>query len=62
MGHSIKFTLVKSARGSGGDRYEGILESEDRPMVIYIPQSISRKGGTPVKILEIEIRPIFLRT
>jgi hypothetical protein len=54
--HKLIFILTRPARGIGGDRYETHIEGEDRPMVIYIPQPISREGGTSAaKELEITI-------
>ena len=47
----IEFTLKRVARSRGGDRYEAFIEGEDRPMVIYVPQYISRPEGQPLKKL-----------
>lgn len=43
MKTELVFKLTKPARKKGGDRYEAEIEVEDRPMVIYVPQSISRE-------------------
>lgn len=45
-------TLVRNAKGKGGDRYEGRIPGEERNMVIYVPQTISRKSGIPAKSLQ----------
>ena len=51
----LNFILTRPAKKSGGDRYEH--GSKDAPdfMVIYIPQTISRKEGTIQK----EITVVF---
>ena len=51
----LNFKLVRPAKSSGGDRYEHLTKGNDKWMVVYIPQSISRKGGSPVKELNITI-------
>lgn len=60
METKIRFKLVKEAKSSGGDRYESekIPQGETRPMTVYVPQSISRAGGSPCTILEISIEPV----
>ena len=45
MQEKLNFVLVQPARKSGGDKYEGNVEGEDRPFAIYVPQSISREAG-----------------
>ena len=52
----ITFHLIKAARKSGGDRYEADVEGEERPVVFYFPQSISRAGGTIRRTIELEIK------
>lgn len=55
MNITLTFTLVKAARGSGGDRYEAPLK-DDRSFVIYVPQDFSRgSSGVPAKILDITL-------
>ena len=53
----LNFKLVRPAKSSGGDRYEYLTKGNDKWMVVYIPQSISRgeRGGSPVKELNITI-------
>ncbi len=52
----LNFSLVKRAKASGGDRYEAKVNSEDdKPMVIYIPQSISREGSITKQQLGVTI-------
>jgi len=55
----VKFQLTRPARSKGGDRYEGNLVGKERPMVIYIPQEISRaiKGQVIAKQIEITFNP-----
>lgn len=45
MKHTIELELVKMARKSGGDRYEGEFQGND--YVQYIPQNISRPNNRP---------------
>lgn len=53
----LTFHLIKTASKSGGDRYEAGIEGEDRPFVVYFPQSISRfLDAVPRKTIEIEIK------
>ena len=52
----ITFKLARTAKKAGGDRYEATIPSEAKPMVVYVPQSISRQGSTaPAKELTITI-------
>jgi len=51
----LTFKLVRPAKKSGGDRYEHGKEGEPDWMVIYVPQSISRKEGNPKGSLEVTI-------
>lgn len=50
----IKLKLLKPARKSGGDRYEGKTPTTGEILSIYFPQSISR-ATTGVPAPEIEI-------
>ena len=43
----LNFKLARPARKNGGDRYEAELERNEKPFIIYIPQSLSRTAGTP---------------
>ncbi|MCD6435966.1 MAG: hypothetical protein J7L15_06215 [Clostridiales bacterium] len=47
--------LTRPAKAKGGDRYETILENETNPLVIYLPQSITRIGNTPYQELNMTI-------
>ena len=49
------FKLTRPAKSSGGDRYEHGTKDDEDFMVIYVPQSISRKGGEIKKELKVEI-------
>lgn len=42
---SLKFKLTRPAKSGGGDRYEHGVKDDENFMVIYIPQSISRKDA-----------------
>ncbi len=56
----IKLTLklTRPAKSRGGDRYEAMLEEEDKPLVIYLPQSITRKfSGQPMEEFEMALEP-----
>lgn len=44
----LEMKLTRPAKSRGGDRYECQLVGEDRPLVIYFPQFISRPKGVPV--------------
>jgi hypothetical protein len=57
MTTKLTLTLAQAARKTGGDKYETDIEGETRPMSIYIPQSISRAGGTPATKLDLTIEP-----
>ena len=50
---TINFKLEREAKKQGGDRYTGNVDGEERPMVVYIPQTISRPDGDPIKTLAI---------
>ena len=52
--HKILVSLERQARKKGGDRYEGTVPGEVRPLVLYIPQYISRaKDGTPFLTIQV---------
>ena len=60
METTIRFLLTRPARARGGDRYEAKLAGEDKPMVVYIPQQISRDDNSvPYPGLEISITPLI---
>jgi len=52
MNTTIRFTLEKPARKSGGDKY---VASDHEDFSIYVPQKISRTAGEPAKKLLITI-------
>ena len=47
--------LTRPAKSKGGDRYESEMEGQDKPFVIYLPQSFTRKNGTPVPVIEMKL-------
>lgn len=47
--------LTRPAKKSGGDRYEADMEGQDKPFVIYLPQSFTRKSGTPVPMIGMKL-------
>jgi len=52
----LDFQLTKPAKSGGGDRYEyGVKGVDDNFMVIYIPQTISRRQGIIKERLTITI-------
>ena len=52
----IKLKLLKPARKSGGDRYEGKTSTTGEILSIYFPQSISRLNkGVPAPEIDITI-------
>jgi len=51
----LTLKLVRRAKKSGGDRYEVELEGEDKPWVVYFPQSISRTKGIVSEIINLTI-------
>ena len=51
------FILTRPAKNLGGDRYEAEV-GNSKPMVIYIPQSISRQDGAPASELTIRFTPV----
>lgn len=48
-----QFALDKPAQKSGADRYAGKLAGED--IIIYLPQSITRKGGAPALLIDVAV-------
>ena len=54
MSIELKFKLTRPARKQGGDRYEAEV-GEVHPMIIYVPQKISRKEGVSAAELLIRI-------
>lgn len=55
MSKSLIFKLTRPAKSGGGDRYEYGNKGDEDFMTVYIPQSISRKGGIPYKEIDITI-------
>jgi len=53
---NLSFRLTRPARSSGGDRYECGQKGDELWMVIYVPQSISREGGTVKQTLQVTIK------
>lgn len=49
----VLFLLERRARKSGGDKYKAMLAIGEE-MIIYIPQSISRPEGFPIKSISVE--------
>ena len=48
----LEFQLDKPAKRAGGDKY---ICSEQSEFTIYIPQTISRVNGEPIKKLKVNI-------
>lgn len=51
----IVLKLTRPAKSKGGDRYEATLEGEPNPLVIYLPQSITRKNNIPHAELDLTV-------
>ena len=50
----VVFKLVKVAKTTGGDRYEAEeFKQMGKPWTVWFPQEISRKTGTPEKVIKI---------
>lgn len=47
------FKLFKAAAKKGGDRYTGEIGGEE--VTVYLPQSITRDGGTPAPTIIISV-------
>ena len=52
---TLVFKLTRPARKLGGDRYEADVDGEAKPMVIYVPQSISRSANRKVVAETIDV-------
>ena len=55
MPRTITFTLTRPAKKSGGDRYESDVPDQDKPFVVYVPQTISRSEDRQVLAKYIDI-------
>jgi hypothetical protein len=55
MSDTVTMALIKPAKAKGGDRYE--CDYQGDRMVVYVPQSISRKAGNPVNLLTLTFAP-----
>lgn len=49
MEETFDLELKRTAKSEGGDRYETTIKGEKKPWVVYVPQSISRKGNKPAR-------------
>lgn len=56
----LTFKLTRIAKGRGGDRYEATIDGEPRPVVIYLPQYITRSNNKPAKEMEVTITPTLI--
>ena len=55
-----RMLLARSASGKGGDRYESSNHpKEEKPWVVYVPQSISRRGQKVAVAIDITVEPDF---
>ena len=54
----LTLKLTRPAKSRGGDRYEETMEGEDKPLVIYLPQSITRKRYGDMNSREVIAREI----
>ncbi len=52
---TYEFKLVRTARGSGGDRYETQLENKPKPWTVYFPQEITRAFGDPKRKIKLTL-------
>lgn len=59
MKTTLQLTLTKAARSYGGDKYEGTTEY-GHLISVYLPQSISRRGGSPIQSFEMTLQPLPL--
>ena len=55
---TLDLVLTREAKASGGDRYEVELLAEEKPWVVYVPQSISRKNGSRRRTISVEEIPV----
>lgn len=53
MATSINMRLEKPAQKGGGDKYVGSIEGTE--ISFYVPQSVSRATGMPIKAITITI-------
>lgn len=51
----LTLKLTRPAKSRGGDRYEVTMEGEDKPLVIYLPQSITRTSLAVAKEIEMTL-------
>ena len=61
LGLRLDFELTRPAKRGGGDRYEVKVKGLEKPMVIYVPQLISRDADNAplgLMIVYISARPI----
>lgn len=56
----IKTTLnlTRPAKSKGGDRYEATLIEGENPLVIYLPQSITRPNGVSLNKISMELTTV----
>ena len=52
--------LTRPAKSKGGDRYEATLVEGENPLVIYLPQSITRpdNSSTPLSKITMKLNTI----
>ena len=55
----LRFQLTRAAPYKGGDRYECFFNKEDQPIIIYIPQQLSRKNDTIAEFVDVTIEADF---
>ena len=55
METKLTFLLTRPAKSKGGDRYEHGTKGNEDFIAIYLPQSITRKGGDIKKRFTITI-------
>ena len=58
MTTKLHFKLTRPARSKGGDRYEADLKGEDKPIVFYFPQKISRASKDGLGYLDVPANTI----
>ena len=55
----MRFLLVRVAKKNGGDRYESSDQpKEEEPIVIYVPQYLSREGKYVYDAIDITFEPV----
>ena len=52
---NLLFNLVNPARKNGGDKYEAVIEGEEKPFSIYIPQKFSRVANVCIPHFEVTL-------